>query len=70
MISVRLDPAMARVLLNRQVEKDDLPDAQKAGLLSHLRSLSSKALEGLAAELLQQALSHAPDAIRLLRTSF
>lgn len=69
-VTVRLHADSIRDLIARQVERSDLPEQEKAGLLSGLKGLTKAGLEEAVKYLVQQGLARSPDAIPHLQRLF
>lgn len=69
-VTVRLHADSIRDLIARQVESSDLPEPEKAGLLSGLKGLKKAGLEEAVKYLVQQGLARSPDAIPHLQRLF
>lgn len=69
-VTVRLHADSIRELIALQVENSDLPEPEKAGLLSGLKGLTKAGLEEAVKYLVQQGLARSPDAIPHLQRLF
>lgn len=68
-ITVKLDRDDLRSLIAARIDAEDLPAEEKASLKIAMNSLSAQALRDLATRLLNEAVDHVPDILRLLRAA-